>query len=216
MRAFIANGACSRNYEGGNITTRDADDPMFVLTTDIANRPRSHMPRAFIVGGANTSEEQAAPGVGVSESDEPTRCVASNSNSWKAFIVDDQNGGTPNEDGERDLTIRNDDNPIFTASATQTKQSLRAFVMDSKNAHQEWGNGRRDSGNPIMTITADHPPRAWFSNGRVVAMVPRCLARFQSFPDTYILPESNDLACRVIGDAVPPLLYQRVIEAQLS
>ena len=72
-----------------------------------------------------------------------------------------------------------------------------------------------------MRVTK-HPRRAWLFNGRVVAMTPRCLARFQSFPDSYILPDpnwltgANDLACRVIGNAVPPLLYQRVIEAQLN
>jgi site-specific DNA-cytosine methylase len=75
-------------------------------------------------------------------------------------------------------------------------------------------------------------------------MTPRCLTRFQSFPDDYKLPAgfsirnfaladvmglnisdkwvsewintNGGLACRVIGNAVPPLLYQRVIEAQLS
>ena len=43
----------------------------------------------------------------------------------------------------------------------------------------------------------------------------RFLARFQSFPDTYKLPDKKSLACRVIGNAVPSLLYQRVIESQI-
>jgi DNA (cytosine-5)-methyltransferase 1 len=45
-------------------------------------------------------------------------------------------------------------------------------------------------------------------------MTPRALARFQSFPDWYELPERASLACRIIGNAVPPLLMQRVMEAQ--
>jgi len=54
-------------------------------------------------------------------------------------------------------------------------------------------------------------PRA-FANGRIVKMTPRALARFQSFPDSYELPESNSLACRIIGNAVPPLFMQRLGE----
>jgi site-specific DNA-cytosine methylase len=42
------------------------------------------------------------------------------------------------------------------------------------------------------------------------------LARFQSFPDWYELPERNALACKIIGNAVPPLLMRRVMEAQCS
>jgi site-specific DNA-cytosine methylase len=134
MRAFIINNQQSDDHRGGTygVTTRHDDEPAITITD-------SFVPKAFIVGGANTSETQAAPGVGVSEQDEPTRCVASNAGQW----------------------------------------------------------------------------RTWLSQGRVVAMTPRCLARFQSFPDDYILPASNKLACQVIGNAVPPLLYQRVIEANL-
>jgi DNA (cytosine-5)-methyltransferase 1 len=48
------------------------------------------------------------------------------------------------------------------------------------------------------------------------SMTPRALARFQSFPDWYELPERNALACKIIGNAVPPLLMRRVMEAQCS
>lgn len=122
----------------------------------------------------------------------------------RAFIVDDQNSGTPDDNGERGLTIRQFDAPMHTVSATQTKRSIRA----------------------------------WLSQGRVVTMTPRCLVRFQSFPDDYVLPAGklwkaltdqnavsfqdetarnvdSKLAFQVIGNSVPPLLYQRVIEANL-
>jgi DNA (cytosine-5)-methyltransferase 1 len=93
---------------------------------------------SVMVGGANTSEPQAAPGVGVSALNEPTRAVmASHSDCWRALV-----------------------------------------------------------------------------SHRIVKMTPRALARFQSFPDWYELPERNALACRIIGNAVPPLLMQRVMEAQ--
>ena len=45
---------------------------------------------------------------------------------------------------------------------------------------------------------------------RVVKMTPRALARFQSFPDWYKLPEKISLACKIIGNACPPLMYEVV------
>jgi len=72
-----------------------------------------------------------------------------------------------------------------------------------------------DAERPAFTVTANENQatqlRAWLAQGRVVAMTPRCLARFQSFPDWYALPESNALACRGIGNAVPPLLYEKLL-----
>jgi len=47
---------------------------------------------------------------------------------------------------------------------------------------------------------------------RVVQMTPRALARFQTFPDEYDLPESKSLACRIIGNAVPSLAMTKWIE----
>jgi len=47
---------------------------------------------------------------------------------------------------------------------------------------------------------------------RVVQMTPRALARFQTFPDLYDLPGSKSLACRIIGNAVPPLAMTKWIE----
>ena len=51
-----------------------------------------------------------------------------------------------------------------------------------------------------------------YVHGRVVQMTPRALARFQTFPDWYTLSKKKTLACRIIGNAVPSLLYQRFAE----
>jgi site-specific DNA-cytosine methylase len=40
----------------------------------------------------------------------------------------------------------------------------------------------------------------------------RVFARIQSFPDAYALPDKASLATTVIGNAVPPLLSQRICE----
>jgi DNA (cytosine-5)-methyltransferase 1 len=163
----------------------------------------------------------------------------------RAFILDCQNGGDTN--GERGVTLPQGDAPMFTVtSGKQGKQPVRAFLVD--------GDGNRsrpptviDQLEPAITVQAWHgrrpiqSPRAWLSQGRVVKMTPRALARFQSFPDSYKMPElqgiareileaicatapahlkqfiyeqhitDNRLACKIIGNSVPPLLYRKII-----
>lgn len=77
--------------------------------------------------------------------------------------------------------------------------------------------GRKEATEPSMAIsaTASGDMRAFLVGknndaGRVVAMTPRCLARFQSFPDWFVLPESKTLAVKGIGNAVPPLLMEKL------
>jgi len=48
-------------------------------------------------------------------------------------------------------------------------------------------------------------------SGRIVRMNVRALARFQTFPDSYRLPDSLSLAGRIIGNAVPPVFYEKMI-----
>jgi len=43
-----------------------------------------------------------------------------------------------------------------------------------------------------------------------------CLARWQSFPNWYQFPIARDKACSIIGNSVPPLLAQRILEAILG
>jgi DNA (cytosine-5)-methyltransferase 1 len=73
----------------------------------------------------------------------------------------------------------------------------------------------RAPGDPAPTVRTDARFKAWLETGRVVKMTPRALARFQSVPDSYHLPESRALASRVIGNGVPWLLAQRVTESLL-
>jgi hypothetical protein len=71
-----------------------------------------------------------------------------------------------------------------------------------------------DTQEPSFTIKAPgggRVHRAWLEQGRVVSMTPRALARFQSFPDSYLLPEKSATAVRVIGNAVPPKLYEAIL-----
>ena len=127
----------------------------------------------------------------------------------KAFIMRSQN---TEQEGSRQT--RESDYPVHTI--TQDEKP-KAFIIDGKPANYEGDLAIMAQDDPTVVITASqekHQFRAWLSSGRVVKMTPRALARFQSIPDSYILPDKARLACTVIGNSVPPLLYRRVIEAQ--
>lgn len=45
---------------------------------------------------------------------------------------------------------------------------------------------------------------------------PRCLARWQTFPDTYKLPDDPLLAGKVIGNAIPPMLAKAIFDVNFK
>lgn len=191
---------------------RNGDEPMNTVPADSATNACG---RAFLVGGANTSEGQAAPGVGVSSADEPTRCVnASNSSHWRAFIVD---GKPANHAGA--LQVLDADTPINTVTASQPRHPLRAFLVTNQNAAPNASAGPRvyaaDEPDGVVIAGSASRTRAWLEQGRVVAMTPRALARFQSMPDWYVLPEKNSLSCKIIGNGVPSKLARVMVESVL-
>jgi DNA (cytosine-5)-methyltransferase 1 len=117
--------------------------------------------------------------------------------------------GQSNSNGTTCTSVT-DHAPAFAVQAqTGARHATRAVLV---------GDG--DTYRPV--VSGDEPsPTQGASNGaralvpyRVVKMTPRALARFQSFPDWYELPERNALACKIIGNAVPPLLMRRVMETQ--
>lgn len=111
---------------------------------------------------------------------------------------------------------RYDDEPAHTVTATSKEGGAmpKARLVDGSATPNEQLTIREDS-QPAHTITASgpkHPTRSLLSSGRVVAMSVRALARFQSLPDWYSLPDNARLAAKGIGNAVPPLLMQRIYE----
>lgn len=94
-----------------------------------------------------------------------------------------------------------------------------AFIINAREMHdhrEENPVTLRQGDEPVFTLSATSGvarSKAWLQQGRVVKMTTRALARFQSFPDTYVLPENMALACQVIGNAVPPLLYEKLIRS---
>lgn len=125
----------------------------------------------------------------------------------RAFLLNE----TPNNHGAT-VTSCAVDAPAFTMTASVGKRPLRALLMDAGNVHRNGQKKYRSCDEPTKAITASDQGHRAYTNGRVVKMTPRALARFQSFPDTYQLPENNSLACRIIGNAVPPLFAQRLGE----
>ena len=74
------------------------------------------------------------------------------------------------------------------------------------------------SDRPVPTIKAlgqDGHWEQWVINYGVKILQTNisCLARWQSFPNWYQFPIARDTACSIIGNSVPPLLAQRILEA---
>lgn len=116
-------------------------------------------------------------------------------------------------------TIREKDDPSMTV-VTRSRSMPRSFVVDcQKNGTPDSNGGKRgltirQATEPIFTVMggSNKPSRAALP-GRVVKLTPRALAQLQSVPDWYELPDSDRLACTIIGNMVPPLLAQRIVES---
>lgn len=74
--------------------------------------------------------------------------------------------------------------------------------------------------NPAQTVLASYVTKLLLpkvvGGARVVALTPRCLARFQTLPDSCPLPEKKSLATTMIGNAVPSLLARAVFGPMLG
>jgi len=167
------------------------------------DRP-SHMPRALLLSAVN-ADGTTLPRTGDDSSF--TLQATAYKQMPRAWVVDCQDSRAASG-----LTVRPDAAPMFTLSASmEPRRPARAYLTQLQpNAGGHW---RADDA-PAKTLSAYD---AWHqhnlaSAGRVVKLSPRCLARLQSFPDSYALPERAALACEGIGNAVPCLLAQRIME----
>jgi hypothetical protein len=204
----------SRDHDGNEYgaMVRRYDEPAATVT---GNTNQGSI-RGFILGGqfgkpANDSGEPR-PAQLAGDNAPAFTVTAGNKGDWRAFLVagTNANGLTINEEGDPASTV--------VASAHSKSAMPRAFLMPGQNAGQLSTTPLRSAGEPSPTITnaSKGMARAWLSAGRVVKMTPRCLARFQTFPDWYELPESSTLACKGIGNAVPPLLYEKLVKPLLG
>ena len=144
---------------------------------------------------------------------DPAMTVAAKSGPYN-LILSSSNG---NYDSFGDHHADEDD-PALSVTA-QTLGRSRAVLVGNNANDTSGARIWQDARDPAATLRTDsggRAQRAILPNARVVAMTPRCLARFQSFPDWYELPAKKTLAARGIGNAVPPLLYQRIVEGLIG
>lgn len=125
---------------------------------------------------------------------------------------------------QRTMPVIRGDQPSFTvmAGAGANTWGPRAFIVNGMPNDRGKSVTTLTDDQPVCTVTAQSGARQARSAcllggeyGRWVKITPKANARFQTFPDWYRLPRNNSLACRIIGNAVPPLLMQAVIAANL-
>lgn len=98
--------------------------------------------------------------------------------------------------------------------------ALRPLIV---NGHFDYDHGTEKRelsivpwNRPISTITSSHnnrDKRIVLADGRVLELSIQALARLQTFPDWYQWPDDKRLAMEIIGNAVPPLFAQRIVES---
>jgi site-specific DNA-cytosine methylase len=183
---------------------RRAGEPMKTVPA----QPAGGLPRALLVDSAGWVDGEGRRMPVTRGADAPCNTVVANHGRrpMRAFVMSNANT-------EWGSGIRWGIDPMHTVTE-QAKGRTRAFIVTGQTDWGDRGLQLRGSETPSFTVPANVKGdwRARVS-GRVVQMVPRALARFQSFPDDYALPKNNALACRVIGNAVPPLFYRCVIES---
>jgi len=105
---------------------------------------------------------------------------------------------------------RDQDTPAFV---TMTNHPPRVVLIDGNNADPNGTISTREATESALTITSARSsalPRAVVDGVRTVQLTPRCLARFQTVPDWYELPEKRALAIKILGNGVPCELMRRV------
>lgn len=145
-----------------------------------------------------------------------TMCGRRPSNIPTAFLVGQQYDKPAGTEG-RAPQCACPNEPAFVVTANQYGERVpKAFVCDGTTNDNGTTVTIRNSDEPIHTIKSSvmkSLPKAWLSQGRVVRLSARCLARFQSMPDWYQLPPSNKLAGTGMGNGVCCLLAQRIAES---
>lgn len=119
------------------------------------------------------------------------------------------------------LDPREADSPSFTIPSTVTKEIPKAILIENTGARSDRPLQTRDADEPCWTIRAlgqdGHYHRATaIADCRVVQLSIQCLARLQSFPDSYQWSGKKSLDGTIIGNSVPPLMFQKIVEVTIN
>lgn len=136
---------------------------------------------------------------------------------WQLARLRDGVKGTLLIDGKlgsesTNMTTRNGEAPCFTVTTSHNQRDMRAVLVNESSTFEMRA---ADAPSAAQVASERNLRQKATLPHRVVAITPRCLARFQSFPDSYKLPDKRSLAAKGIGNAVPPLLMQRIAEVTL-
>lgn len=177
--------------------------------TQFAPWQLKRLPKLFDGQTWMVQRQPGAKGDGERAVDEPIKTFCSTDTVPKAYFVEDPNSS-------RDATIRGFDEPVPTVISGALRRPIsspKALLLSKDKG--DYSDGHRWQDEPAMTTTANDNGRRRIAtpSGRVVRMTPRALARFQTMPDWYTLPEKNALACRIIGNGIPCLMMQRIMES---
>jgi DNA (cytosine-5)-methyltransferase 1 len=108
--------------------------------------------------------------------------------------------------------------PAFTVTTNAVGRTRALLISgcacDYGGSSESKNVAIRSQAEPALTVTKSasrQATKAWLESGLVVQITPRALARFQTVPDSYRLPDSNRLACTVIGNGVPCEMARQII-----
>ena len=96
--------------------------------------------------------------------------------------------------------------------------SINAILIENTGARSDRELQTRAADEPCWTLRAmgqdGHYHRAnAVLNTRIVALDIACLARLQSFPDNYQWSGKKSLDGKIIGNSVPSLMYQKILQS---
>lgn len=192
-----------------NFTCREQGEPSVTVVSSCMRRP-GNTAMALLI--SSTSD------VSIREGDLPAGTVLANDHqggdkgATRALLFSDRlsSGGT-------ELAISIGDVPAACVTANSDAHPNRAFLLDGQPNGNNTSVTIREGDEPMFTIqsSADRKPTRAFTGYRIVRLSARCLARFQTIPDNYILPTSNKLAATIIGNGVPCELQRRIVESML-
>ena len=162
---------------------------------------KDHM--LMMTGNKGLSEGEYYPGKGLLKPSQAANTVVTDSDSFvRAFIIGQGTLSSPVDQSE----------PSHTVTGNSNQTATRAFIINGANSSSARAKGVDE---PAPTVTASTAQKgSWHKsrvNGRVVKMNIRAMMRFQTFPDRY-----ENATMRIVGNAVPPLLYQHIAESVIS
>lgn len=118
----------------------------------------------------------------------------------------------------KDLAPTFDHASLTAREATRFHDSLEPYsnvAFDVQNVGRK-NITIRPAGRPMYTLTSQNAGRHQVKcriDGEYRRLSVRALARIQTFPDWYRLPDKKILASYVVGNAVPPVMYKAIIES---